>query len=409
LDANGDRERSSFEFVNNKGHLWWDLIGSIDSKDESYQNLFLNTSNIIWPNSQQGAAYAQNYAVQYVPLCPAGSEPILKGSTYHCETCRVGFFKPDVGSEPCSMCPEGADCNDVGIVVPCILPGYWRPEPPAGEEGDFSKWEVFRCDLTHRCLGGCQLNATCAMNVKQDSPVCAVCEHGYYALRESCEMCPASSSPWVAMEYFIIVFFILLVIAALVGLYALQIYSILGINVFYSAKDEPQDLKLDDDEDSTPRYFRSSSRLARSMGYASVIFNLIKARGLYVTVKLTLSFLQVLMGTIPRLNIEWTTSVSSLVNFADLNPMNYFPILSGCATTHTLHGPFVHIILVASVPLAFLVALGSVKWIMQQLLRRNAPKVLENNVSAVEKAMFDVTLKALVWFCLFSFPLLTAG
>jgi hypothetical protein len=309
------------------------------------------------------------------------------------------------------MCPEGADCNDVGIVVPCILPGYWRPEPPAGEEGDFGKWEVFECDMVHRCLGGCQLNATCAAHVKQDSPVCGVCDEGYYTVDESCQSCPPSDSPLVAVEHFLIIFFIVLVILALIGLYALQIYSILGINVFYTAKEEPEDVKPEDDEDPTPRFVRSSSRLAKSMSYASIIVSIIKSRGLYVTVKLTLSFLQVLMGTIPRLNIEWTSSVSKLVNFADLNPMNYFPILSGCSSAQTFRGPFVLILLIALVPLAFLFTLGSVKWIMQQLLRRNAPKVLllDNNVSAVEKAMYDVTLKAIVWFCLFSFPLLAAG
>jgi hypothetical protein len=136
---------------------------------------------------------------------------------------------------------------------------------------------------------------------------------------------------------------------------------------------------------------------------------MIKSHGLFVTVKLTLSFLQVLMGTIPRLNIEWTSSVSLLVTAADLNPMNYFPIMTGCSSGDQLHGPFMHILLIATVPLAFLFALTSVKFIMQQLLRRNAPRVLDNNVTVVEKAISDVTLKAIVWFCLFSFPLLTAG
>jgi hypothetical protein len=216
------------------------------------------------------------------------------------------------------------------------------------------------------------------------------------------------------MEYVLIIFCVIIVVGALVALYALKMYLILGINIFLSAKDDPADSiskdNSDCDKDLNVRSSRSNSRISRSLSYASSVVDLIRSNGLYVTVKLTLSFLQVLMGTIPRLNIEWNSSVSNLVDFADLNPMTYFPILSGCTTKERLNGPFVHILLIALVPIGFLVVLGSVKWVMQQLLRRNAPRVLEGgNGVAVRKALFDVTLRALVWFCLVSFPLLTSG
>jgi hypothetical protein len=416
LDANGDREHSSFQFVNNKGPQWWDSIGFIDSTGDSKYNIFVNGSNIVWPNSKQGGAYAQNYAVQYEPSCPAGSESILKGSTYYCEECRVGYYKPDVGSEPCSLCPEGADCNDVGIVVPCILPGYWRAEPPAGEEGDFGKWGVFRCDIPSRCLGGCQLNATCAANVKQDSPVCAVCEDGYYVSDESCESCPTAGSLWVAIEYFVVIFFITLVLAVLFALYALQLHAVLGINIVGETAKEGQEDSIISKENEmsdggkklSASSFRSSGRIVWSVRYASFIVGSIKSYGLFVTFKLTLSFLQVLMGSIPRLNIDWNSSVSMFVNFPDLNPLHYFPIFSGCNSKDGLSGPFIYILLVALGPLAFLCGLGLVKWTIQRLLHRNAPQVL-GNAAAVDKVMFDVTLKAIVWFCLLSFPLLASG
>jgi hypothetical protein len=417
LDANGDREHSSFQFVNSKGPQWWDSIGSIDLAGDSHYDIFINASNIVWPNSKRGGAYAQNYAMQYEPLCPAGSEPILKGSTYYCEECRVGYYKSNVGSEPCSLCPEGADCNDVGIVVPCILPGYWRAEPPAGEEGDFCKWEVFRCDISSRCLGGCQLNATCAANVRQDSPVCAVCEDGFYASDESCNSCPAADSLWAAFEYFAVILFFTIVLFALVALYALQLHTVLGINIFSgTTKDGPQesiigkeDENSDGNQNRSPSLLRSNRKFARSVRYASILVDLIRSHGLYVTVKLTLSFLQVLMGTIPRLNIEWSASVSMFENFPDLNLLHYFPIFSGCNSKTSLRGPFIYILLVAFAPLAFLCGLGLVKWIMQRLLHRNALQVLASNATAVDKVMFDVTLKAIVWFCLLSFPLLAAG
>lgn len=62
-----------------------------------------------------------------------------------------------------------ADCNDVGISVPCLLPGFWRP-PEEAVEG--LTYTVFRCDVTINCIGGCVFNASCAHGVDQTSPTC---------------------------------------------------------------------------------------------------------------------------------------------------------------------------------------------------------------------------------------------
>ena len=62
---------------------------------------------------------------------------------YRCSPCIVGFYKPEDGADSCILCPPGAECNDLGIVIPCVEKGYWREEPPYGQEADFSKY-VFR-------------------------------------------------------------------------------------------------------------------------------------------------------------------------------------------------------------------------------------------------------------------------
>jgi hypothetical protein len=57
---------------------------------------------------------------------------------YRCSPCIVGYYKPYAGPESCIKCPTGADCDDVGLVIPCVQRGYWRPEPPPGYEADFN-------------------------------------------------------------------------------------------------------------------------------------------------------------------------------------------------------------------------------------------------------------------------------
>jgi hypothetical protein len=408
FDANRDRANAEYQFVNIKDGNAWEPIGSASISADGTKNSTVDSSAVVWPNSQQGTAGGSAYAKQYEPMCPPGQEPDVADGVYTCDECRVGFYKPDVGNNACVSCPEGTDCNDVGIVVPCILPGYWRPEPPAGEEGDFGKWEVFRCDITRRCEGGCQLNATCAMNVKQDSPVCGVCDEGYYDHSESCLKCPGGSATWRLGEYFMILVFVLAVWLAVFVLISFGLNTSLGISVFSEdLADDTSAIKRDSSL-GTPRS-KTVSKILTTISFASAVVSDLKARGLFVTMKLTVSFVQVLLGALSNLELDFKNSIASVMTIIDLNPMHYFPILSGCHSEDGIGRPFVHIILILLLPLGFFFMLGSVRTIVYFLLKRNTPRVLSSKRNEINKAMNDVSLKAIVWFCLFSFPLLASG
>jgi hypothetical protein len=58
---------------------------------------------------------------------------------YRCSPCTVGYYKPNAGSESCTLCPTGTNCDNIGVVIPCIESGYWRAEPPSGFEADFNE------------------------------------------------------------------------------------------------------------------------------------------------------------------------------------------------------------------------------------------------------------------------------
>jgi hypothetical protein len=255
----------------------------------------------------------------------------MKDGLYYCELCEVGYYKPSAGNNKCSACPEGTDCDDVGIVVPCILKGYWRSQPPPGEEGDFEKLSVFRCDVEKRCLGGCDLSATCAANVLQTSPVCGVCMEGYFGTDEACSECPSDSSYLKAAEILFVVFIIVVVFGVLLGMFAFDVHTITEINVFVVEEDLQSKKGKAPEISGNP----SSERLKKSIvgGIESVsrIYDSLNSHGLFVTVKLALSFVQVLLGTLPRFHLNDDSSSSPSFIFAvDLNLMNYVPILSEC-------------------------------------------------------------------------------
>jgi hypothetical protein len=412
LNANGDREGSVYQIRNYQGSNNWAIVGYSDP-----ENTLHFDSSVVWPNGNMGAAQGSAYSLQYEPECPAGSEPRIKDGLYYCSLCEVGHYKSSVGNEECSTCPEGTDCDDVGIAVPCILEGYWRPQPPAGEEGDFKKWPAFRCDVAKRCLGGCDLGATCAANMVQASPVCGVCMEGYYGQGEACTECPSGQSDIKAAEITLLTLVILAVFCLLIGLYAFFIHSITDINVFVVEKGTAASRQDVQHYDSVIAEKRSSERsslkrkILDSIAIVPRFLGSLKSHGLFVTAKLTISFVQVLLGTLPRLDLDiHTGSSSSLVVFSiDLNPMNYVPILSECTLNNTLDRPFVHILLVLFLPAMFVIMIFAVRLLMMHLMRRNAPSLLSSSAAVVDRAMFDVTLKAIVWFCLFSFPLLASG
>jgi hypothetical protein len=155
-------------------------------------------------------------------------------------------------------------------------------------------------------------------------------------------------------------------------------------------------------------------RLKRNIvdGVASVarFVDTLVSQGLFVTVKLALSFIQVLLGTLPRFYLHTDTSSSPSFLFSvDLNPMQYVPIMSECTSSGSLDRPFAHILMILFLPAMFVVMLFVVRWLVMYLIQRNAPSQLPSNASKVDRAIFDVTLQAIVWFCFFAFPLLASG
>jgi hypothetical protein len=429
LDANGDRERPHFHILNYRGGGHWNIIATILSN-----SLTINDTDLIWPDGGIGVSHGSTFSVQYLPQCPAGQEPELESGVYSCENCKVGYYKPNVGNESCKECPEGADCDDVGIVVPCILPGYWRPVPAQGEEGNFDDWGIFRCDVSRRCLGGCDLSNSCSENVNPTSPVCAVCKEGYYGGGNSCKLCPANSSFFKSIEYALIVFVILVVFGILFGLYCHFIYSITGVNIL-EKETKSKDTKSEDASEKTTgrettlsigdqslfsesfdssstsekRSFSFKESLRSKIFHASRILRGLKAHGLFVTVKLTVSFVQVLLGSLSQIDVDWGSIGADFLLTVDLNVMNFVPVLAGCKSKESLAKPFTHILLIMFLPLLFIAVVIVVRQFILYIMRRNVPSLSKTNGPELKKAMYDMTMKAMVWFCLFSFPVLASG
>jgi hypothetical protein len=74
-----------------------------------------------------------------------------------------------------------ADCNDVGLSVPCLLPGFWRPPGEAQQQEEKGLggggglgyvYSVYGCDVFENCVGGCVFNESCKSGVSQSSPTC---------------------------------------------------------------------------------------------------------------------------------------------------------------------------------------------------------------------------------------------
>jgi uncharacterized membrane protein len=216
------------------------------------------------------------------------------------------------------------------------------------------------------------------------------------------------------VEIFLVVLVIVVVFFMLLGLFAAYIHSSTGINVFVAEKSSADSGLEDRRSDSEISERRSSERLKNKISsgirLASQFVSNLKSHGLFVTVKLTLSFVQVLLGTLPRLSLDVDNASSpSFVFSVDLNPMHYVPILSECTSNNTLDRPFAHILVILFLPAMFAVMIFIARRLVVYLMRRNASSLLSSSVLVVDRAMFDVTLKAVVWFCLFSFPVLTSG
>ena len=67
--------------------------------------------------------------------------------------------------------------------------------------GNFARFPIFLCETADFCLGGCTLNASCAVFNVQSSPTCAVCSSGYYIKDLStCAQCDVSTKVIIFSE-----------------------------------------------------------------------------------------------------------------------------------------------------------------------------------------------------------------
>lgn len=193
--------------------------------------IHLDMKDMMWPDGSSGKN--TKYSSQLLPYCAPGMEPI-KGSSgvYTCTDCAVGFYKSTYGSTSCQKCPNGGDCNDVGVIIPCILPGYWRMNPPSEEElDDFVKYKIYRCDNEESCLGGCNLNISCSTDRIQSSPTCGVCAKEYYMSNGYCTKCTHTASYAPILIYFFELFGVCLIL-----------YFILNSKIKY----DPQSLLIEE-------------------------------------------------------------------------------------------------------------------------------------------------------------------
>ncbi|CAM9423180.1 unnamed protein product [Chrysoparadoxa australica] len=141
--------------------------------------------------------------------CQPGSGPITSAeSVTQCHRCEVGFYS--ISGEACKQCPEGADCRDVGVILPPALPGYWRSNPRSTETNSHGDL-IFGYHLClHRdaCLGG--IDSVCNTGYDGTGPRCAVCEMGYRETPEhQCIKC-SGSSPLLGTVLWIVCLVVLL-------------------------------------------------------------------------------------------------------------------------------------------------------------------------------------------------------
>jgi hypothetical protein len=413
FDDLGNRITAQYDILNNVDGLGsWKSVGKSRTSALGYF-VSVDESEIVWPDGVVGGTTRETYYSQSVPVCSAGYEPLYLYGEYSCSVCPVGTYKPTAGTEQCSGCPEGANCNNVAIAIPCVLAGYWRATPPASEVGNFDKWKIFKCDINERCLGGCVLNETCAENVIGTSPVCAICQSGYYTTDDiSCLQCPAETDQDLkTVEYFFILVIISVVIGALFTLYIHSVGSSVGVaplSLLFTENDSVRESDRDSDRDSRNRNSQNRS-ISGINKFAIGIVTEVQSRGLFVTVKLTVSFIQVLSGALGTLDVNWSSSMQNFLRTLKIEPTQAVPFFSECSNSTEVESLYVNILLILFIPIGFLLIAGMLYWFIRYLIRRSSVLATGQSKSAANNSLRDITLKSVVWFFLFSFPFLTQG
>lgn len=386
FNKQGDRLNPQFGIMNFQGDSW-DEVGIATSSSTN-----IGPSSIVWPSASAGSA--GKYGEQLVPYCPPGKEPAIGSrNTYTCTNCPVGYYSPSYGSEPCYNCPDGGDCNDVATVIPCVLSGYWRDQPPAHEMDNFNKYKIYSCDYPDVCTGGCQLNNTCQKHRQNNSPVCALCVEGYYQIGDVCYACnyrEGDARIIKFVSYFVLGVF---VFVALCGI------------LYWSLRNIGKEVESEKEIETR----RSVKQFLKGTG---------------MTAKLTISFAQVMAGSVLAMNIDWPRYLRRFFNTLNANPLNEINAIIQCTSGDIVEPFYTSLVAAVMAPLCFLLVLiAAILFIMRvkriplhnlqpEAAWNRIEKKRESNTSTVQNEqrmrMWNMSCKMFLWFCLVCYPSLSA-
>lgn len=377
FNINGDQIYSAYDVLNyhvTDSHAW-EMVGTLIRNSSTGRDFTpsLNYSHLMWPDGSSG--YTDSYSKQLDPYCPPGYTHELQVGIMSCASCMVGTYKAYHGAEACTACPVGADCNDVGITVPCVLPGFWRDAPPDDSLGDFDAYPIYSCDIYDACLGGCDLTASCAEGRLHLSPTCGVCADDYFQNPiGGCDECTSiQTSTYVAVSYScgLFVFFFSLII-----LFSLQI------------KTEEQLAAPQTSFSRLFQQFRTHYRKAAS------------------TQQLLLSFVQILVGVQYYLKVDWPEKFSGMVDSFSLGIFDSISAANSCSDVDSyyfLELLFWFCLAPAVVLLLALVTVGVYLFFLA------GTKLGQGKTSKAQNVMnlWNLFCKCSLWTCLVFFPQLS--
>ena len=436
FDSQGDLTNPQFRVINYLEDTGWKTIGLVTSTSVQM------VQEVVWPDGTVSNSYS-GYSEQLVPYCPPGEEPVLgSNGIYICSQCNVGYYSAYWGAEKCKVCPVGTDCNDVGIVVPCILKDYWRSIPPSvEEEGDFQTYRVYSCDQLGVCKGGCQLNATCIGNRDDYSPTCGVCLDGYYLNDGKCYQCAAFDDGFVVVLLCMVVFLVFIL-----GLTTIMWCSVQSIfeDSFPAPPLSVASSQTDVSKEPTPLPPSSKSRISAIFNVSRLAGFLQRAdpsarhkvfRGTSMTFKLLLSFIQVVSGSFYLINMEWSHNTQELFQFTNLNPMQALDATYQCSMSQysSDYRFFIVLLFQFCIPLIFLLLLLGVGYLVYFALlsrlrfnleeRDRDPSHSSNRAESISsrnselqvkdralgEEIWSISTKMYLWFCLIAYPTLSSG
>jgi hypothetical protein len=124
--------------------------------------------------------------------------------------CSTTFYLPPTSD--CVKCPSPqASCDENGLLAPHMSPGFWRADPTSP---DLDLHPFYACPQKLACTGGNSTETRCLEGHDTSSPLCAVCNDGFYLSgvrpMERCVVCPErknTSSVSSALVAFVLVGF----------------------------------------------------------------------------------------------------------------------------------------------------------------------------------------------------------